>query len=292
VNGNEGASGSEERDSELNTDSEYELNTSSDSDHSSQPSQDFVNVDFEYFDPKPDDFHGIKALLRTYLDDEVWDISAFTDLVLAQTTVGTVVKAGEDDSPIGLLTALNLARYQKSSCMTEIHKYLRVKSAHKAESALLEDLWGKQAHETALLISERLINVPLELAPPLYQGLFEEVAWATEDEPTQELQDSFKIKTYLYLTKVFEEVSKENKGEPKEQTKKKKEDSAATGELIYIKPEDEILHQLSSWSFSFPVTGESAAARQTKGLQQLRLVMAIEAKHIEKYQTQLKNLVE
>lgn len=71
---------------------------------------------------------------------------------------------------------------QKSSCMTEIHKYLRVKSAHKAESALLEDLWGKQAHETALLISERLINVPLELAPPLYQGLFEEVAWATEDE--------------------------------------------------------------------------------------------------------------
>lgn len=71
---------------------------------------------------------------------------------------------------------------QKNSCMTEIYKYLRVKSAHKAESALLEDLWDKQAHETALLISERLINVPLELAPPLYQGLFEEVAWATEDE--------------------------------------------------------------------------------------------------------------
>lgn len=69
-------------------------------------------MDFEYFDPKPDDFHGVKALLRTYLDDEVWDVSAFTDLVLAQTTVGTVVKAGEDDSPIGLLTCLNLGRYQ------------------------------------------------------------------------------------------------------------------------------------------------------------------------------------
>jgi hypothetical protein len=56
--------------------------------------QEVVNVDFEYFDPKPDDFHGVKALLRTYLDDEVWDVSAFTDLVLAQTTVGTVVEAG------------------------------------------------------------------------------------------------------------------------------------------------------------------------------------------------------
>jgi hypothetical protein len=94
VNGNEGASGSEELDSEISTDSEDELNTSSDSDHSSQPSQEVVNVDFEYFDPKPDDFHGVKALLRTYLDDEVWDVSVFTDLVLAQTTVGTVVEAG------------------------------------------------------------------------------------------------------------------------------------------------------------------------------------------------------
>lgn len=288
---NEGASGSEELDSDLNTDSENELNTSSDSEHSSQPSQEVVNVDFEYFDPKPDDFHGVKALLRTYLDDEVWDVSAFTDLVLAQTTVGTVVKAGEDDSPIGLLTCLNLGRYQKSSCMTEIHKYLRVKSAHKAESALLEDLWDKQAHETALLVSERLINVPVELAPPLYQGLFEEVIWATEDEPTQELRDSFKIKNYLYLTKVFEEILEE-KNATKEQIKRRREEPAALKELIYIKPEDEILHQLSSWSFSFPSTGEAAAARQTKGLQQLRIVMAIEANHIEKYQTQLKHLIE
>lgn len=40
VNGNnEGASGSEELDSDLSTDSENELNTSSDSEHSSQPSQ-------------------------------------------------------------------------------------------------------------------------------------------------------------------------------------------------------------------------------------------------------------
>lgn len=43
VNGNEGASGSEELDSDLSNDSENELNTSSDSDHSSQPSQVFIH---------------------------------------------------------------------------------------------------------------------------------------------------------------------------------------------------------------------------------------------------------
>lgn len=294
VNGHEGGSGSEELDSDVSGSEEEEedgggeLNTSSDSDHSSQPSQEIVNINFDFFDPKPNDFHGIKALLRTYLDDEVWDISGFVDLVLAQTTVGTVIKAGDEGNPIALLTALNLGRYQKSSSMLELHKFLRVKSAHKPESGLLEDLWGKEVNEVALLVSERLVNVPIELAPPLYKGLFEEVMWATEDEPTQELRDSFKLKKYLYLTRVFQELVKE--GDNTEL--KKKAELQNNGELIYIKPEDEILHQLSLWSFSFPVTGESAAARQSKGLRELRIVMAVEAKHIEKFQTQLKELAE
>lgn len=40
--------------------------------------------------------------------------------------------------------------------MAKIYKCLRIKSAHKAESALVEDFWGKQANVVALLISERL----------------------------------------------------------------------------------------------------------------------------------------
>jgi hypothetical protein len=36
----------------------------------------------------------------------------------------------------------------------------------------------------------------------------------------------------------------------------------------------------------------TARLLQTKGLQQLRLVMAVEAKYIEKFQSQLKHLVE
>lgn len=83
-----------------------------------------MDVDFEYFDPKPNDFHGIKALLRTYLDDETWDISGFTDLILAQTTVGTVVKADEDESPIALLTALNIGRYQVRALETLTQGFL------------------------------------------------------------------------------------------------------------------------------------------------------------------------
>lgn len=75
-----------------------------------------VQVDFAFFDPKPDDFHGVKVLLQTYLDDKQWDLSGFVDLILVQTTVGTVVKIedNEDDGLFSVVTALNLGRYKVS----------------------------------------------------------------------------------------------------------------------------------------------------------------------------------
>jgi hypothetical protein len=105
-NGNSSSSPSED------SESGSEPSSDSDSDESSGPSEDMVNVDFEFFDPRVSDFHGVKTLLRTFLDDEVWDISGFVELVLAQTTVGSVIKAGEEEDPIGVISALNLARYQ------------------------------------------------------------------------------------------------------------------------------------------------------------------------------------
>ena len=40
---------------------------------------DTVDVDLEFFDPSERDFHGLKALLRTYLDDS--DFSGCSELV-------------------------------------------------------------------------------------------------------------------------------------------------------------------------------------------------------------------
>lgn len=75
-----------------------------------------VQADFAFFDPKSNDFHGVKTLLQTYLDVEEWDLSGFVDLILEQTTVGTVVKVedDEDEGVFALATALNLWRYRVS----------------------------------------------------------------------------------------------------------------------------------------------------------------------------------
>lgn len=90
-----------------------------------------VQADFAFFDPKPSDFHGVRLLLKTYLDSKPWDLTGFVDLILAQTTVGTVVKLADDDGEegegnggdktnaggnddddlFGLISVLNLGRY-------------------------------------------------------------------------------------------------------------------------------------------------------------------------------------
>lgn len=77
-----------------------------------------IQADFEFFDPKPDDFHGVKTLLQTYLDIKEWDLSGFADLILGQPTVGTVVKIAddEDNGIFSVVSALNLYRYKVSIC--------------------------------------------------------------------------------------------------------------------------------------------------------------------------------
>lgn len=61
-------------------------------------------------------------LLQNYLDNKQWDLSGFVDLILGQSTVGTVVKKedDEDDGLFSVVTALNLGRYKAShyTCST------------------------------------------------------------------------------------------------------------------------------------------------------------------------------
>ena len=74
-----------------------------------------VDVEFEWFDPQPEhDFHGIKTLLRQLLDSDAHliDISALTDLILAQPLLGSTVKVeGNETDPYAFLTVLSLKEH-------------------------------------------------------------------------------------------------------------------------------------------------------------------------------------
>lgn len=90
---------------------------------------DVLDVDFEWFDPQPEfDFHGIKTLLQQLfdVDAQLFDLSALTDLILAQPTLGSTVKVdGNETDAYAFLSVINLqehkvgSRKQKRVCIQE-----------------------------------------------------------------------------------------------------------------------------------------------------------------------------
>ncbi|XP_038726079.1 protein BCCIP homolog isoform X2 [Tripterygium wilfordii] len=247
-------------------------------------SEGVVQADFAFFDPKPDDFHGVKILLQTYLDDKQWDLSGFVDLILEQTTVGTVVKIedDEDDGLFSIITALNLGRYKGHKSIKELKEFLLKACKQKDVMKSLRSLLEEQAQSVGLLVSQRVVNLPPQLLPPLYDALFDEISWAIEDEPTKELRNSFCFKNYLIATKIYRHNNADQK---------KWQNSHSDEAIIYIKPEDEIFHQLCLWSFMFPLRTQQVAAQELRNYQSMGLVMAVEAEKIPTFQKQLHSFI-
>ena len=80
-----------------------------------------MDVDFEWFDPQPEyDFHGIKTLLQQLFDVDahLFELSALTDLILAQPLLGSTVKVGDEETKANatdayaFLSVVNLQEHQ------------------------------------------------------------------------------------------------------------------------------------------------------------------------------------
>ncbi|DBA84963.1 TPA: hypothetical protein ACH3X2_005704 [Trebouxia sp. C0005] len=268
VSRDEAEEGSEDQTSHSNSDSTDSSRTAGSEDSTSgsdSEGNEEVDVNFEFFDPQEVDFHGLKALLQTYLDGSPYNCSELVDTVIKQKTVGTVVKTTDSVDPIALLTVLPLRRYTSLTCLKEIKTYVGAKCNSKTQQSF-QQAWD-DAH-TGLLLSERLVNCPPQLAPPLNQALFDEITWAQEDEPTQELRDSFKLKQYILVSRVFTDPSAPLAAQTKKQKVGKPQDAV----IVYARPEDEFYHKHCSWSCTFPITTREVEKDE---LHPLRMVLGI-----------------
>jgi hypothetical protein len=78
--------------------------------------QDFVDVQFDFFDPNPSvDYHALKRLLMQLFqsDAELFHLQELVELILSQPAVGTTIKTeGTDSDPYAILTVLNIHVHQ------------------------------------------------------------------------------------------------------------------------------------------------------------------------------------
>ncbi|KAJ5678109.1 Protein bcp1 [Penicillium maclennaniae] len=199
-------------------------------DDESDDDVEMVNVDFEWFDPQPAiDFHGLKNLLRQLFDNDaqMFDLSALADLILSQPTLGSTVKTdGNESDPYAFLTVLNLQEHKDKPVIQELTKYIKTKAAaNPALSALHELISQTPVPPIGLILTERVINMPSEVIPPMYNMLLEEMAWAIQDN------EPYNFSHYVIISKNYQEASKEKKK------------AGETAQQFFFHPEDEVLQR-------------------------------------------------
>jgi len=202
-----------------------------------------IQVDFEFFGMKYDDYHFIKTFLKNYLNNVQWNSSELANLICTQTEVGSVIKVTDnEDDTFGFLTVINFHMHTKLQCIQQIKQYILSKKDTFAE--ILND----ETQSLGLIISERMINVPPQLAPHLYRTLFEEI----------QKQPLFSFQNYLLLTSYYQEVI-----DTTSEKSKKKQKGNVSNEHLYFKPEDEILAKHASFSVEYPIIKFNGTTRWT-----------------------------
>ncbi|KAA8652675.1 hypothetical protein EYZ11_001018 [Aspergillus tanneri] len=264
-------------------------------DDESDEDMDMVNVDFEWFDPQPAvDFHGLKNLLRQLFDTDaqMFDMSAVSDLILSQPLLGSTVKVdGNESDPYAFLSVLNLQEHKDTPVIKELTSYLQSKASSNPSLAPISTLLSQTPiPPIGLILTERLINMPAEVIPPMYSMLLEEIAWALEEK------EPYNFSHYLILSKTYEEIESKLDMEDSRPQKKKKKSGESSSEKFYFHPEDEVLERHAQCSGSIEYThkqdeglSDSKRAFQELGIRTKGSLLLIEA---DKFEGAIKDMTE
>lgn len=243
-----------------------------------------VDVEFEWFNFKPDvDFHGVKSLLRQLLDvdSQLFDLSALADLILSQPTIGSTVKVdGDETDPYAFLTILNLHEHREKKIIKDITQYITEKAKSNPTLAPISNALSSSS-QVGLILTERLINAPSEISPPMYCMLIDELEAAVEDK------EPYEFTHYLLISKTYHEIASalDQEDAPKQ---KKSKASKISKETFYFHPEDEVLqrHAVAHGSYEYTKDegegmADSKRAFQEMGIKPQGSMILIEASKFE-----------
>ncbi|KAG9120886.1 Mss4p nuclear export [Ceratobasidium sp. 392] len=219
--------------------------------------KELVDVDFEFFDPAQIDYLAIKRLLNQLFswDSPSFHVEKLTELILSQPLLGSTVKTdGIESDPYALLSVININVHKDHPSITAIVDYLLDKVApNSAASSTLAALLSPQAlgsssGHTGLIISERLINMPPQIMPPMYKMLGDEIQWATEEN------EPYNFDNFIIVSRCFRFSDDEESASGAIQPTKKQKRKG--GALRSYHAEDECIEQVGSVQAEYEYTNK------------------------------------
>lgn len=188
-----------------------------------------------------------------------------TDLILAQPLLGSTVKVdGKETDAYAFLSVINLNTHKDKPFVQTLIQYLKSKADSNPSLAKLAELLAQpEIPSIGLVLTERLINVPSEVVPPMYTMLLEEIQWALEEK------EPYQFSHYLILSKTYTEVASALDEEDDRPKKKKKGTQAP--EIMYFHPEDEVLqrHALCHGGYNYSIQQDNGHSDSKRAFQEL-----------------------
>ncbi|XP_044193048.1 protein BCCIP homolog [Thunnus albacares] len=224
-----------------------------DSEASEEEINEEVMVDFEAHNISGNDFNGIKKLLQQLFLKAHVNTSEMTDLIIQQNHMGSVIRQAEvpedsdDDDPdevFGFITMLNLTERKGVQCVEEVKELIMdqcEKSSSHSAMEQLEQILNDTSKPVGLLLSERFINVPPQIALPLHKQLQEEIAEAQRTN-----KPSGRCHYCLMISKTCKEATKSipARGPPKE-------------EYMFVNAEEEFFYEQAIMKFHYSVQDDA-----------------------------------
>ncbi|XP_006879930.1 PREDICTED: BRCA2 and CDKN1A-interacting protein [Elephantulus edwardii] len=238
---------------------EFEDSDEGDSEEEDELVDQEVNVEFEAYSISDRDYDGIKRLLQQLFLKAPVNTAELTDLLIQQNHIGSVIKQTDvsedsgdevdvdEDEIFGFISLFNLTERKGTQCAEQIKELILHCCEQNAEKSVVERLdrvLGDTSRPVGLLLSERFLNVPPQIALPMHQQLQKEVAEAHKTN-----KPCGKCYFYLLISKTFVEAGKTNSrkkwGDPKKE------------ELMFANAEEEFFYEKASLTFSYSVQEES-----------------------------------
>lgn len=249
-----------------------------------------IEVKFELYNMAETDYHSVKQ----YLANEFGTTEHGVDLVGLTTFicedladhVGTCIKTdGENSDPFGFLSGLSMSLMKtaqngafektKSSLVSFLNKNLE---GFDAEAFLAAD------SKNVMLFQERLINVPVSIAAPLFQQFLDDWKRAVDEEPAH-----FGLpKQVLLLTPTYREIESQLDKELGLPSSSKSGFVSVEKGVCFYYPEAEFLAQFAQQSWTFTVntgheTSDSRRAFGDAGVEPARQAFLLTWDSFEKY---------
>eukprot|EP01090_Pellita_catalonica_P001254 TRINITY_DN1095_c0_g1_i1.p1 TRINITY_DN1095_c0_g1~~TRINITY_DN1095_c0_g1_i1.p1 ORF type:complete len:269 (+),score=36.98 TRINITY_DN1095_c0_g1_i1:44-850(+) len=230
-----------------------------------------VNFDCDSFDPL--DIDPVRTLLRYYIENYPWNALQFAKFVVSQKGVGSIIRV--EENIYGFISVINMHVHKQRPNVAAIRGYLDKICTQTHMKARLNQLFTDESQPLGLVLNERVINVPPEIAPPLHTSLYTEINTLANNNP------EFRFKNYIIISRLSEQNTVTA---PKKKTK--------TGqETVFHRPEEEIYKKEATFYFIAPLL-QPTGAKWTFGgtMTDCRLVMVVSASKVNSILSQISQL--